>query len=106
MASRSGAWQYPRVHAYSTVREKNGRQAVCALCNTSGLFADILGACLLFFFGPPPSVFLSEGRELLWTQSKEPGAAARAKGRTRLGRIGLLLLIVGFALQVIGNLAR
>jgi hypothetical protein len=74
--------------------------------NSIGLVCDIVGAGLLFFFGVPPMVNPS-GRIFMTREMRvvgtDPAAIRRAKRYERLGRLGLILLIVGFALQFLSN---
>ena len=68
-----------------------------ALCASIGLALDIAGVVLLFFYGVPSKTGLAPffvGNE---DSLKEFG---RARSRSRLG---LLLLIVGFLLQIVSN---
>jgi hypothetical protein len=71
--------------------------------NSLGLVFDIVGVTVLFFFGPPISGLLSNGAELLWIDSDDPGATKRARRQVCIARVGLFLLFIGFVLQIVGN---
>ncbi|MCP4492886.1 MAG: hypothetical protein GY820_37125 [Gammaproteobacteria bacterium] len=67
-----------------------------------GLALDIAGVVLLFSFGPPaPDVFL-DGSEIV-TTNPDPKKARRAKLRNNISKFALVLLIVGFSFQIVGN---
>jgi hypothetical protein len=74
--------------------------------NSIGLMFDIVGAFLLALFGLPPAVsregtiYVVEGARAVGT---DPAAARKAKRYERLGRVGLGLLIIGFALQFVSS---
>lgn len=66
-----------------------------------GLALDIAGVVLLFVYGlPHPSVLAGV---LDWTSTKE-GRKKTDKRVRVLSRLGLALLVTGFALQLVGNL--
>ena len=76
--------------------------------NTIGLLLDIAGATLLAWFGLPP-VVNREGRIYMAVGTRQIGidhaAVRKAKRYEFLGRIGLCLLILGFAFQFIASLS-
>ena len=70
---------------------------------TFGLISDITGAWLLFKFGLP-RIVRSGGAQFLELSGIDEQAKAQEKTYDRLGNFGILLLIFGFALQLIPNL--
>lgn len=69
--------------------------------NSCGLALDILGVVLLFFFGLPADVHAGGGTAILWGGG--PENAKRYRRARALSRLGLLLLVAGFGLQIAGN---
>lgn len=67
-----------------------------------GLLLNISGTLLLLFFGLPPRVD-PEGHILLRITQVDEKEIAKAKLYKRWSRLGLLLLIAGFVLQIISN---
>ena len=72
--------------------------------NALGLTLDIAGVILLFRFGLPPAVDRSGAVHLI---AEEADEAEVAKGRRYdfWGRVGLVLILVGFLLQLVSNFA-
>lgn len=70
--------------------------------NIIGLSLDIVGVILLFFFGLPPSIS-RDGTNFIILEQKDEKEAKRAKIYDFLSRIALILLVVGFFLQIIAN---
>jgi accessory gene regulator protein AgrB len=70
------------------------------IINIIGLFFDILGVVLLFFYEPPKP----ESHALLLESapSKEDREKVRKRKR-KFSVLGLVLLIIGFSLQIISN---
>lgn len=74
-----------------------------AILNTSGLILNAVGVLLLFYFGMPyrirtegktPRTFvLADQRQLIAVESRYDA----------LGRFGILLILVGTALQIYAN---
>ena len=76
--------------------------------NSVGLLLDIAGVVLLFFFGLPSRIKHPDDLQLMgWGTHVQGlhGASVRAKWdwHQRMSRLGLLFLIVGFALQIASN---
>lgn len=71
--------------------------------NSIGLVFDILGAYLLWKFGLPAAIS-REGTVGLATETDDHAEAAKAKQYDRLGNVGLILLVIGFVLQLVSNL--
>ena len=75
---------------------------------TIGLIFDIVGASLLALFGLPPVVnregriFMGIGVAAIGT---DHAAARKAKRYERLGHLGLFLLIIGFAFQLVSSVS-
>ena len=79
-------------------------QMSAAIINSAGLFLDIVGIILLFFFGMPSRVnegppVLSFGEDLDSTKQREK----QWKQYQLVSRFALVLLILGFALQIVSN---
>lgn len=70
------------------------------LLSTIGLSLDILGVILLFFVGMPPNVRRGGGRYLLVGQDE--GEARKAKRYDWYSRLALIMVVVGFGLQIGG----
>ena len=70
-----------------------------------GLVLDIIGVILLFFFGLPSRVTRKPDNAMLWPKVEEEEKQREKKFRlySTMSHIGLLLLIVGFTLQLVGN---
>ena len=78
-----------------------------ACINSLGLALDIIGVILLFIFGLP-SRFVTDGppRELLSFGVDTDGVEQwkkKWKRYDRWSRFGLVLLVVGFVLQIVSN---
>jgi hypothetical protein len=71
-----------------------------------GLVLDIIGVVLLFLYGLPADVTRSGLSPLLLDDRPNPEELQKAKHYDRLGYLGLVLLIAGFALQLLGNLIQ
>lgn len=70
--------------------------------NTAGLALDILGVLLLFKFGLPSKV-----QPEAWELGHDTEAQSVKLKRYTMGAYcGLALLVIGFALQIVGTWAR
>ena len=67
------------------------------LLHSAGLLLDAIGAALLFFFALPNRAGLDG--VLTWGRGNE----TRLKWYSRLSKLGLGLLILGFVLQLVSN---
>ena len=68
-----------------------------------GLILDIIGVLLLFAFGLPSKIELSGGGIAKEETREEEKKREKANGRIVLGaKIGLWMIIIGFAFQVAG----
>jgi len=65
-----------------------------------GLALSFTGAIIIFFFGLPPRISESGAIHLIAEQLDE-GEIKRAKKYKVISRLGLLLLAVGFLLQLL-----
>jgi hypothetical protein len=72
------------------------------LLNSVGLVLDIVGAVLLWRYGLPEALSRS-GAIYMILEQNDPAEAAKAKWYDRLANWGMLLLVVGFALQLASN---
>ncbi len=84
-------------------------QLVCALIanaakalSSFGLFLDVIGVVLLFKFGLPEEV-RRHGRSFLAIEGENEDEKRKAEEYDFWARFGLVLLIVGFLLQLISN---
>ena len=68
---------------------------------TVGLGLDVAGAILIFVFGLPPAVNRG-GTGALLLEGHNPAEAKKARWYDRLSGGGILLLIIGFLLQIWG----
>lgn len=73
-----------------------------ACINDIGLLLDIFGAILLFKFGLPDSID-REGHCHIITEQVDEEEIKKGKLYDKLGKIGLVLLILGFIFQLISN---
>ena len=71
-----------------------------SIVGSLGLFLDIIGAMLLFFFGLPPKID-RDGSINIITEQIDEGEKKKAEKYDLIGRSGLILLILGFALQLL-----
>ncbi len=65
-----------------------------------GLALSFTGAIIIFFFGLPPMISESGATHLI-AEQVDKGEIKRAKKYQVISRIGLILLVVGFLLQLI-----
>ncbi|MBP7806762.1 hypothetical protein KA057_03705 [Candidatus Gracilibacteria bacterium] len=72
------------------------------IINSIGLIADIIGAILLFKFGLPEDISRS-GAFFIVTNQVDEEERNKAEKYDFWGKIGLILLIVGFIFQLISN---
>ena len=71
---------------------------------TIGLICDMVGIVILFFNGPPAFPVLPDGSEFLWVESDpKENKTKQAKRKDNLSKLALLLIFVGFLLQLIGS---
>lgn len=71
--------------------------------NSAGLLLNIIGVGLIFWFGLPAEQSRAD-RELLFPS--DPADVGRARMYDGLGYSGLILLMVGFFLQLAANLVQ
>lgn len=75
-----------------------------------GLMFDIVGVVLLFYYGPPTLPITAEGFAVLPFNANDTEIATKNKAifnrHQRFSCLALVLLLVGFALQLIGNLMQ
>jgi hypothetical protein len=72
------------------------------IVNSIGLAFDIAGVVLVFRYGLPESIS-REGESYLLVGTKDPAEMAKAARYDRWAKIGLSLLLLGFALQLASN---
>lgn len=70
--------------------------------NSLGLSFDIIAGLLLWKYGLPESIN-RKGMSFLALESTDKDEIKKAKKYDILSRIGVVLLILGFALQLISN---
>jgi hypothetical protein len=73
--------------------------------NVAGLALDIIGALLLWRYGLRAEISRS-GADYLTAEQENEAEKALARRYDHLGRLGLIVLILGFALQLIGSWPR
>ena len=71
--------------------------------NNIGLLLDIGGVFIIYKFGLPDNVN-REGKSVLIIENVDPEEIKKGKKYDNMAAVGILLLIVGFALQIIHNL--
>jgi hypothetical protein len=71
----------------------------------AGLVSDILGVMLLWRYGLPAEISRS-GAIRFVAEQEDSAEKALARRYDRLGRLGLILLILGFVLQLTGSWPR
>jgi len=72
------------------------------LINSAGLVLDIVGAMMLAKFGLPPD-FNPLGESALIIEKINQDEVNKGNLYRRLGRIGIALIVAGFALQLVSN---
>lgn len=68
-----------------------------------GLALNFAGAMLVFFFGLPPRVRESGARYLL-LEGEDKEEIEKGQRYRKISRLGLILLAVGFLLQLLGRI--
>jgi len=67
-----------------------------------GLACNMAGVAMIFFFGVPRYRSVADaGKSYLQVEADDSESEQRAKRASRLSRLGLTLLAVGFALQLV-----
>lgn len=79
--------------------------ATSTAINSIGLLLDIAGVIMVWRYGLP-EVVSREGAQYVVTGQTDKIEKAKALKFDRLSKVGLCLIISGFALQLIGNLVR
>lgn len=75
----------------------------CAdIVSSTGLVMDIVGVALIFKYGLSADVSETGGTRLVWGGGSED-ARREYRHYVRMSRVGLGLLMVGFALQLTSN---
>lgn len=67
-----------------------------------GLFLDVVGAVLIFFFGVPTG--LNKDGSVGWEVEDSKEQRIKAAKYDCVARVGLVLLILGFILQLLGSI--
>lgn len=73
------------------------------LLTVIGLSLDIVGVVIVFRHGLPPAVNRS-GAQLLAVAPPDPEGPKAAARHILISKVGLSLIILGFALQIVGAL--
>ncbi len=75
--------------------------------NSIGLIFDIVGVVILFYFGPPTLNITRDGYKILPFISNDDAETkknkALAEKHDRFSQLGLKLLFLGFAFQLVSN---
>lgn len=76
-------------------------EEISILLQIIGLSLDILGVIGLYFFGLPPDFDRHGQSAIIWNEENEED---KRKGRIYavFSRLALLLIIIGFTLQIMG----
>jgi hypothetical protein len=70
-----------------------------------GLALDIAGACLMFRFGVPAYPQRARaGQSHLLLEEDDPEEKQRVERADRIAKLGIVLLVAGFAFQFVGLL--
>jgi len=69
--------------------------------NSLGLFLDIVGVVLLFFFGLPPGINAGGGSTIVTRATERQKRTARIY--VCLSWAALAIIVSGFALQIVSN---
>ena len=77
-------------------------QHLSKLVNSLGLLCDIIGAILILKFGLPVTVSRT-GAQCLLLEGEDTNEILIAKRYDRMAKLGLGLLIIGFAFQLLSN---
>lgn len=72
------------------------------LLNSIGLACDIAAGLMLWKYGLPESIN-REGASFLQLNREDEEMKTRAKHYDRFARVGIVLLILGFTLQLVSN---
>ncbi len=72
--------------------------------DTVGLALNLAGAVIIFFFGLPPRVRETGARYLL-LEGEDKKEIEKGKRYRMISRFGLILLAIGFLLQLLGKVA-
>jgi len=72
--------------------------------NNIGLMLDVAGVIIIFFFGI--SSDLNKNGAVGWLVENSEEMSKKAERHNRVSKLGLLLIIVGFTLQIIGNINK
>lgn len=70
--------------------------------NCAGLGLDIIGALLMFYFGIPQMANRG-GQSYLLLEGVDTEQVERAKRYDKYARLGLIALVMGFAIQFVSN---
>ena len=75
-----------------------------------GLMFDIIGIIILFYFGPPVIRITREGHQILPYNARDEAITKKNQAiyrkHDRMSKIGLVLVFLGFVLQLLGTLCR
>lgn len=82
---------------------KNKMMVAHTIVNSLGLLCDIAGAILIFRYGLPEPVNKA-GNSWMLLEETDLTEIAKARRYDRLARLGLFLLLFGFAGQLVSNL--
>jgi hypothetical protein len=71
--------------------------------NSAGLAVDIVGAALLFFFSTPFADLFPADGDGMYLSVKNEKREKKYRCHNRLSRCGMILLGIGFAMQLWSN---
>lgn len=72
------------------------------IISSAGLVLDVIGVAVLFVYGPPQPDFQEDDVVVVTDKAQQIAARTLKKKFKFRSRIGLLLLISGFLLQLLG----
>ncbi len=76
-----------------------------ALCSVIGLAANLVGVILIFRYGMPYRVPVAEGAgDYITTEKADPTGLAEDARHKLIGKVGLVLICIGSALQALGSI--
>jgi len=78
---------------------------MATIINSCGLVANIIGSLLLLKFGLPPKID-PEGHTHITTSQVDESEIAIGRIYKRWSRLAIILLIIGFGLQLISNFVK
>lgn len=79
-----------------------GGPSMSQIISSAGLLLDIAGVAVLFVYGPPQPDFQEDDAVVVSNEAQRTSAKALKQKFKFRSRVGLSLLVAGFALQLFG----